>query len=141
CGTSSKTTRISRTRLKRRSRQPWVSVSGRRKRPHRYPSTSDGGARPLRLAAEPARAAGSHRPGGTRGDARPPTRTPFQPRIRRAGIPRALRPRGGIGPGGGPETAAGPAVKRASKEPGSHEEWVERGREIALRQLNLSPRS
>ncbi len=44
-------------------------------------------------------------------------------------------------PAAEPETAAGPAAKRASKEPGSHEEWVERGREIALRQLNFSPRS
>lgn len=41
-----------------------------------------------------------------------------------------------------PETAAaGPAAKPASREPSSHEEWVERGREIALRQLNFSARS
>src|SRR5690625_4307380 len=107
CGTSSKTTRTSRTRLKRRSRQPWVSVSGRRKRPHRYPSTSDGGARPLRLATEPACAAGSHRPGGTGGDDRPPTGTPLQTRGRRAGNPHAVRSRAGVdaaagaGDGGG----------------------------------------
>src|SRR5690625_521775 len=60
-------------------------------------------------------------------DGEPGTRTLFEPE--EASTPE-------------PDTAApGGRAKPTSKEPGSHEEWVERGREIALRQLNFSARS
>lgn len=41
----------------------------------------------------------------------------------------------------GAVSAPGAPAKPTSAEPQSHEEWVERGREIALRQLNFSARS